>query len=115
MGTLAESAEKIARGEASSRDIVEESLRAAEKLQPSLNAFTMFFPDEALDAAVRADEAAVRGETLGPLHGVPIAVKDAYDVAGTVTSGCCHAYRTRVATSDADAVAALRAAGAIVI
>lgn len=115
MGALRESAARIARREVSSRQLVERSLRAAEELQPVLNAFTMLFPEKALAAANHADEAIARGDTLAMLHGLPFAAKDSFDVAGAVTSGCSRAYADRVASGDAAAVAAMRRAGMILI
>jgi Asp-tRNA(Asn)/Glu-tRNA(Gln) amidotransferase A subunit family amidase len=96
-------------------ELVEEALRAAEAWQPVTNAFSALHPDEALvEARRRADEVA-RAEVAGPLHGVPVAVKDLFDVAGWETTGCCAAYRGRVADRDAAVVRALREAGAVII
>ena len=113
MGLLIDHAEAVARGERSSVELVSDAVAAAERLQPALNAFTQIYAHEALAAAADAD-ADVTGDQ--PLRGVPVAVKDLYDVAGRVTSGCSRAYLDTVpATADAPAVAALRRAGAIVI
>lgn len=115
MGFLAEGARMVAARAASSVSLVSRALDAAARLQPSLNAFTAIFAETALEAAASADRRAEAGEPLGPLHGVPVAVKDLFDVAGSATSGCCRAYAGRVAASDAPAVEALRRAGAVVI
>ena len=116
MGLLAETAAAIRSGEQTSVKVVERALEAAERLQPSLNAFTMLLGDEALAAAREADGAARSAAPTKPLLGVPVAVKDLYDVAGTVTSGCSRPYlRNPPATIDAHAVTALRRAGAVVI
>ena len=116
MGRATQTAAAIAAGELTSEHAVAAALEAAERLQPTLNAFTMLFEEGALEAARAADRAARSRETLGPLHGVPVAVKDLYDVDGAVTSGCSRPYLDRAPASvDAHAVAALRAAGAIVI
>ena len=90
---------------------VEAALQAIEETQPRLNAFTAVLGDEALD---RARELDGQGP-VGPLHGLPVVVKDLFDVAGAPTTGCCAAYEGRVATKDSDVVAALRAAGAVVV
>jgi aspartyl-tRNA(Asn)/glutamyl-tRNA(Gln) amidotransferase subunit A len=103
------------RREVSSRELVEHVVRAAVELQPTLNAFTILFPDRAMTAAREADEAIARGQTLASLHGIPFVAKDAFDVSGVVTSGCSRAYAERVATRDATAVAALRGAGMILV
>lgn len=116
MGGLVEQARAVAAGQRSSEELVEAALRAAEALQPALNAFTMLFADPALAQARAADAALRSGTPPGLLHGVPVAVKDLFDVAGRVTSGCCRAYADRPpASADAPAVAALRRAGAVVI
>ncbi|HJR19759.1 MAG TPA: amidase [Actinomycetota bacterium] len=117
MGLLAENAAAIAAGERSSKQVVGAALEAADRLQPLLNAFTMLLHDQAMAAAEEADGAARSGGAKDrPLLGVPVAVKDLYDVAGTVTSGCSRAYLSNApAANDAHAVAALRRAGAIVI
>ena len=90
---------------------VEASLRAIEETQPRLNAFTSVLADDALARARELDERA----PVGPLHGLPVVVKDLFDVAGVPTTGCCGAYEGRVATEDSDVVAALRAAGAVIV
>ena len=90
---------------------VEAALHAIEDTQPRLNAFTAVLADEALEHARQLD-----GQNpAGPLHGVPVVIKDLFDVAGAPTTGGCGAYESRVATEDSDVVAALRAAGAVVV
>ena len=114
MGLLRTHADQIARKQRSSVEVVSAAIEAAEKLQPTLNAFTGIYADEALNAAREADDAPA--EERGPLHGVPVAVKDLYDVAGHVTSGCSRAFlEAPPAIADAPHVAALKRDGAIVI
>jgi aspartyl-tRNA(Asn)/glutamyl-tRNA(Gln) amidotransferase subunit A len=90
---------------------VEAALQAIEETQPRLNAFTAVLAAEALARARQLDGQG----PVGPLHGVPVVVKDLFDVAGAPTTGGCAAYEGRVATEDSDVVAALRAAGAVVV
>jgi aspartyl-tRNA(Asn)/glutamyl-tRNA(Gln) amidotransferase subunit A len=91
---------------------VEAALHAVEETQPHLNAFTSVLADEALVAARELDGQ----EPAGPLHGLPVVVKDLFDVAGAPTTGACGAYQGRAAAArDSDVVAALRAAGAVVV
>lgn len=90
---------------------VEAALHAIEETQPRLNAFTAVLADDALTRARELDGR----DPVGPLHGLPVVVKDLFDVAGAPTTGCCGAYEGRVATEDSDVVAALRAAGAVVV
>jgi aspartyl-tRNA(Asn)/glutamyl-tRNA(Gln) amidotransferase subunit A len=116
VGVLADLAAAIAAGEQTSERAVASALAAAERLQPILNGFTVLRSDEAAAEAKEADQAARSGAKDRPLLGVPVAVKDLYDVTGTVTSGCSRAYLSNPpATVDAHTVAALRRAGAIVI
>jgi len=90
---------------------VEASLQAIEDAQPRLNAFTSVLAEEALARAHELDGQ----EPVGPLHGLPVVIKDLFDVAGVPTTGACGAYAGRVAAVDSDVVAALRAAGAVVV
>jgi aspartyl-tRNA(Asn)/glutamyl-tRNA(Gln) amidotransferase subunit A len=114
MGLLEEQRDAIAKGERTSVELVTEAITAAEKLQPELNAFTEIYADEALERARLID--GVPLDRRGTLHGVPVAVKDLYDVAGHVTSGCSRGYLgSPPAVADSPAVAALRRAGAVVI
>ena len=115
MRTAAEIAAAVREGRISPVEVVEEALRRAETWQPVTNAFSQLHPEDALaEARGRADRVS-RGEDVGPLAGVPVAVKDLFDVAGWETSGCCAAFRGTVAASDAEAVRRVRAAGAVVI
>jgi aspartyl-tRNA(Asn)/glutamyl-tRNA(Gln) amidotransferase subunit A len=85
------------------------------QLDPRLNAFAELRVDEALaEAEQRADEL-VRGHDRGPLHGVPVAVKELFDVAGLPTRYGSEVFLGHVATADAEVVARLKAAGAVVV
>ena len=90
---------------------VEAALLAIEDVQPRLNAFTAVLADEALGRARELDGQ----EPIGPLHGLSVVVKDLFDVARAPTTGGCGAYEGRVAKEDSDVVAALRAAGAVIV
>jgi aspartyl-tRNA(Asn)/glutamyl-tRNA(Gln) amidotransferase subunit A len=109
--TLTEQADAVRRGDVSPAELVEEALAEIERIQPDLNAFTRVFADDARALAKKLGGA----EPAGPLHGVPIAIKDLYDMAGVPTTGCCAAYTDRVASSDSAVVTKLRAAGAIIV
>jgi aspartyl-tRNA(Asn)/glutamyl-tRNA(Gln) amidotransferase subunit A len=109
MWTSAEMVRSVRKGDVSPVELVEEAVRRAEAWQPVTNAFSQLHGDRAVE------DARALGPRSGPLHGVPIAVKDLFDVAGWETTGCCQGYRGLVATSDAEAVRRLRAAGAVVI
>lgn len=110
--SLTEQARHVASGEVSASELVSDALASIERIQPALNAFTVVLHDDALR---RARELEGAEGPPGPLHGVPVAVKDLYDVAGLPTTGCCAAYHDRVATTDAATVERLRGAGAVIV
>jgi aspartyl-tRNA(Asn)/glutamyl-tRNA(Gln) amidotransferase subunit A len=115
MRTALEIAAAVRAGELSPVRVVEDALRLADAWQPLTNAFSQLHAEEAVAEARERAERLARGENLGPLAGVPVAVKDLFDVAGWETTGCSEAFRGKVARSDAEAVRRLRAAGAVVI
>jgi aspartyl-tRNA(Asn)/glutamyl-tRNA(Gln) amidotransferase subunit A len=84
--SAAELAALIARRAVSPVELVDAVLDRIERSQPALNAFITVRADEARAAAREAEAAVVRGETLGPLHGVPFAVKDLVNTAGVRTT-----------------------------
>ncbi|HEX8781668.1 MAG TPA: amidase [Nocardioides sp.] len=101
-------------GEVSAVAMVERSLARIVGLDAELNAFSVVLAEEARAEAAERDEARERGEAPGPLHGVPVAVKQELDVAGTVTTFGGRA-NTTPAAEDAEVVRRLRAAGAVVV
>jgi amidase len=100
--------------EISSRELLDLYLARYEELNPRLNAVVTLDEERARAQATEADNALARGEVRGPLHGLPMTVKDAYEVAGVRTTGGDPAHAEHVPATDADAVARLRAAGAII-
>jgi aspartyl-tRNA(Asn)/glutamyl-tRNA(Gln) amidotransferase subunit A len=113
--TIAEAAEKLRAGALSSAALVEESLAAIERHQPATNAFTRVDAEAARAAAGAVDRERAQGMHRGPLHGIPLSLKDLIDVAGGVTTAGSRVLRDRVATVDAPVVTRLRHAGAVVI
>jgi aspartyl-tRNA(Asn)/glutamyl-tRNA(Gln) amidotransferase subunit A len=105
---------EIARRRLSSVKVVEAHLARIEKLDGRLRSYLTVFADSAREAARRADAAVLRGEHLGALHGVPVAVKDLYAVAGTATTAGS-TFLTEPAPEDSTVVARLRAAGAVIL
>lgn len=103
----------IARGEASSREVIDAHLARIDDVDGHLNALTRVLGDEARAAADAADRVVAEGGELGPLHGVPVTVKENIDLAGTPTTWGVPAMAEAVATIDAPLVERLRAAGAI--
>jgi Asp-tRNA(Asn)/Glu-tRNA(Gln) amidotransferase A subunit family amidase len=108
-------ARAIARREVSPVEVVEATLARIARLQPALNAFCTVTAEAALAAARRAEERVLRGEPLGPLHGVPVSVKDTLWTAGVRTTMGSAIHADFVPPSDAAVVARLRAAGAILV
>src|ERR1700687_2380185 len=94
-------------------ELVDAHLKQIERCNPKLNAFVRVLTDEARAQAKVAEERQMRGDFAGPLHGVPVTIKDSYDMAGLPTTCGSRFFADRTATSDATAVARLRGAGAI--
>jgi amidase len=106
-------AEAIRRRDISARELLEHYLARVEALNAPLNAVVTLDPDGARLAADAADAALARGDVIGPLHGVPMTIKDSYETAGMRTTCGLEAW-DRVPERDADAVRRLRGAGAVI-
>lgn len=109
-----EIAQRIAAGEISASEVVEAHIQRIEEVNPRLNAVIIPLFEQARAQAKAADEARSRGETLGLLHGVPITIKESFDVAGTV-SNMGIAALSQTAKQDAPLVKRLQQAGAIIL
>ena len=113
--SAARQARLIRRRTVSAHEVVRATLGRIDALNGRLEAFTGVHDERAL-AAARAADAAVRdGSPLGPLHGVPVALKDLYDDAGVVNSAGSRVLEENVPSRDATTVAALKRAGAIIV
>ena len=108
-------AQAIRGREVSAAETVEAHLRRIDEVNPKLNAVVQLASERAMDEARAADAALARGESLGPLHGVPITIKDSHDTEGIVSTGGTMGRKDFVPEADATAVARMRAAGAIVL
>jgi aspartyl-tRNA(Asn)/glutamyl-tRNA(Gln) amidotransferase subunit A len=114
--TIAGALRRQQSGEVAAVDLVKVCAEAANRLNPKLNAFVRLMTDEALAVAAELDAARKAGRPMGPLHGIPIAVKDIVDVAGVPTTASSRVRASAPpAKADAPAVGRLREAGAIVI
>jgi len=102
-------------GDLSSVDIVRALTERRDAIDDQLNCFALPRHEQALAEAEAADQARAAGESLGPLHGLPLTIKDNLEVAGTDSTMGITGRVGQPATSDAPVVAALRAAGAIVL
>ena len=96
-------------------ELTRDCLARIDKLNPTLNAFITVTADSALEQARRAEQEILRGEWRGPLHGIPIGLKDILDTAGVRTTAASALYKDRIPTEDAEVVRRLRAAGAIIL
>jgi amidase len=110
---IARQAELLRARELSSRELVEVYFRRIQRHDAELNAFRVVRWERAIDEAVKADERIAAGDEQ-PLLGVPVAIKDNFDVAGELTTFGSSAYGAP-ATDDHEVVRRLRAAGAVVI
>jgi aspartyl-tRNA(Asn)/glutamyl-tRNA(Gln) amidotransferase subunit A len=113
--TISETSEQIRAGVRSPVAVVRECLQKIDALQPKLNAFITILADQALATARDAEREVKAGRWLGPLHGIPIGIKDFYDTAGVRTTAAFKPFADRVPKKDAVAVAQLKRAGAIII
>jgi aspartyl-tRNA(Asn)/glutamyl-tRNA(Gln) amidotransferase subunit A len=110
-----ELSQRLRRREISSLEITRECLARIEKRDSALNAFITVMSESALEEARAADVALARGEWRGPLHGIPVALKDLIDTAGVSTTAASALYKERVSGADAEVVRRLREAGAIIL
>lgn len=108
-------AQAIARKQVSSEEIVRACLDRIEVVNPALNAVVQFDREGALAKAREADAALARGDEAGPLHGVPMTIKDSLDTAGMITTGGTLGRKSFVPTRDATVVDRLRKAGAVLM
>ncbi len=113
--TISELAPRLRSREISSVEITRECLRRIEERNPELNAFITVMADSALADARAAEAEILRGEWRGPLHGIPIALKDLIDTARVRTTAASSLYKDRVPAQDAEVVRRLREAGAVII
>ena len=95
-------------------EVVEQSLARLARMEPTLNAFANPMADLARAEAQRATAELAAGRDLGPLHGIPVAIKDLIEVAGMPTGYGSKVHAPRMASADATLVARLRAAGAVI-
>jgi aspartyl-tRNA(Asn)/glutamyl-tRNA(Gln) amidotransferase subunit A len=110
-----EIAARIRRAELSPVEVTEAFLARIEALEPRVHAFSQVLADRARADARAAEGAIRRGEAVGPLHGVPVGVKDQMNVTGARVTFGTHLLADYVATEDAPIVAGLRRAGAVVV
>jgi aspartyl-tRNA(Asn)/glutamyl-tRNA(Gln) amidotransferase subunit A len=112
---IAELGEMLRLHQISSLEIVTDCLERIDRSGPTLNAFITVLREEALVQAELADKEIKSGNWRGPVHGIPVAVKDFFDTAGIKTTAAFEEFKDRIPTQDAETVAKLKKAGAIII
>lgn len=112
--TATEQAQAIAARRLGSEELLEAFLARIAAVDPAVNAVCTLAVDAARARCREADSAIARGESWGPLHGLPVTIKDAIATVGIRSTGGAEVLRDHVPTDDAPAVAALKTAGAIV-
>src|SRR5215467_4053520 len=113
--TIAEASDLLRRKQLSPVDLTTACLDRIEQLNPKLNAFITVLHDSALAHARAAETEINTGHWRGPLHGIPIGLKDLIDTAGVKTTCGSALFADRVPTEDADIVRRLKSAGAVLI
>nr|MBA3243381.1 amidase [Acidobacteriota bacterium] len=108
-------ARAISSGELSSREVVEAHIRRIEAVNPRLNAVVVPLFERARAEAEAADRARREGRAAGALHGVPLTVKESFEVEGTAATLGITQRAARVATADGFLVSRLRQAGAVIL
>ena len=113
MVDLSEAGEKVRAKQVSPVELTEACLDRIERLNPALNAFVTVTRTSALEEARAAQAEIAAGKWRGPLHGIPIALKDLIDVKGVPTTAASRLFADRIAEKDAHVTALLREAGAV--
>jgi aspartyl-tRNA(Asn)/glutamyl-tRNA(Gln) amidotransferase subunit A len=113
--SISELSRRLRLGEVSPVEITQRCLERIEKLNPALNAFITVLAELAMEEAKMAEAEILNGEWRGPLHGIPIAVKDLIDTAGVWTTAASALYKDRIPLKDAEVVRRLRVAGAVIV
>jgi len=113
--TLVEASALLRRKAVSPVELAQAFIARIERLNPALNAFITVTAEQALQQASDAEAQIQRGHWRGPLHGMPLALKDLIDTAGIRTTAASAVFKDRVPTEDADVVRRLKAAGAVLL
>ena len=115
MQSIREASVLLRSGKVSPVELTRECLTRIEKLNPVLNAFITITADSAMAEARRAETEITRGEWRGPLHCIPLALKDLIDTAGVLTTAASAVFKERIPAEDAEVTRRLKQAGAILL
>jgi aspartyl-tRNA(Asn)/glutamyl-tRNA(Gln) amidotransferase subunit A len=113
--TLSEAATLVRQRKLSPVELTRAHLERIEAINPALNCFITILADSAIQQARQAEDAMLRGEFWGPLHGLPIALKDLFETRGVLTTAGSKFYADHIPQTDARVVELLQAAGAIIL
>lgn len=113
--TIAPAVELMKKGELSASDLTQACLQRIQALNPVLNIFITVATDEARQAAAAADQILAGGGDVGLLHGIPVALKDSFDVKGYPTTAGSAVLRDNIASDDSEVAKRLREAGAVIL
>lgn len=113
--SIVETSDLLRKGKLSPVELTKNCLAQIEELNPTLNAFITVTAELALTQAHAAEAEILRGRWRGPLHGIPLAVKDLIDTAGIRTTAASAVFKDRVPAEDADVVRRLKNAGAVLL
>lgn len=113
--TAREARRRLGEGRLAATDLVASCLRRVDSLNPVVNAIVTRADERAMEEAAAADEALDRGEIPGPLHGLPVAIKDLQPTEGIRTTYGSHVHAENIPNADTGIVARIRQAGGIVI
>jgi aspartyl-tRNA(Asn)/glutamyl-tRNA(Gln) amidotransferase subunit A len=113
--SIREAGELVRRKEISPVELTRACLQRIERLNPSLNAFITVTAEQAMAQAGEAEAEVLRGRWRGPLHGIPVGLKDNIDTAGVRTTLASAVFKDRVPSADAEVVRRLKAAGAVLL
>src|SRR5688572_8666676 len=111
--TVKQASELLRRKQASPVDLVQACLKRIERYDRSINSFITLTREQALATAREMEGELQRGKSRGPLHGIPIALKDNIDTAGIRTTAASGVFKDRIPTEDAEVVVRLKRAGAV--
>ena len=115
MNTILELSVALRKRQLSPVELTRECLERIERLNPALNAFILVTAELAMQQAQRAEAEIVAGKWGGPLHGIPIGLKDLIDTAGIPTTAASELYKHRIPIQSAEVVGRLEAAGAVLL
>src|ERR1700716_1092480 len=113
--SIREVADLVRKKKVSPVELTTACLARIDRINPALNAFITITAESALEQAREAEVEVQRGKWRGPLHGVPIALKDLFDTAGVRTTAASGVFKDRIPTEDAEVVRRLKTAGAVLL